>query len=199
MIVVLPCFKISDNSSRGCTLTPFGAGTSGQAAPSEFNLLQFSPLLEALPGVQPKWAIWLYHLTLQMNWSIPKRNFHNSVNWTKCGQFVNPTRDQVTSVVLDKDRLVIPGTKRPAVFLTTGIVSTCNLISPTSNKEGVLIKKIQAIPVIYEYRRLLNFLGARYGKTDLYGYVSPEVALSFSSRKEGAGQSTSPVIVITQR
>lgn len=126
---------------------------------------------------------------------MPNRNFYSSVNFTAFGQFVNPTRDPVTSVVSDKDRLVIPGTRRPAVLLTTGIVLACNLISPTSTNQQVLVKKIQVIPVVYEYRRLINFLGARFGKSDVYGHVSPEVALSFSSRKETAGQSTSPFSV----
>lgn len=114
------------------------------------------------------------------------------MNFTSSGQFINPTRDPITSVANEKDRLIIPGTRRVAVFMTTGIVLACNLISPTSNQQQVLIKKVQVIPVIYEYRRLLNFLGARFGKTDLYGYVSPEIALSFTSRKEGAAGNPSP-------
>ena len=124
-------------------------------------------------------------------------NFYQSVNFTAIGQFVNPTRDLVTCVINDKDRLVIHDTKRPAVFLTTGVVLTCNLISPTSNNQQVLVKKIQVILVVYEYWRLINFLGAWYGKTDLYGYVSPEMALTFLSHKEASGPSTSPFSIAT--
>ena len=198
IVWVLPRFKNSDNSSRVCTLIPFGSGTSGQGAPSEFHLLQYTPLLKALPGLQPKSVVLFLCLTVQINWWMPNRNFYSSVNFTGFGQIVNPTRDPVTFVVNDKDRVVIPGTRRPAVFLTTGVVLTCNLISPTSTNQQVLVKKIQVVPVIYEYRRLINFLGALYGKVDLYGYVSPEVALSFSSRKETAGKSISPFPITSQ-
>lgn len=196
-VYVLPPFKVSDNSFRDCTLISFRSGTSGQAAPSEFHLLQYSALLDALPGVQPKLVIWFQYRIIKIyGWTAP-RNFYQLVNFTAFGQFVNPTRDLVTCVVNDKDHLVISDTRWPAVFLTTGVVLTCNLICPTLNNQQVLVKKIQVIPVVYEYWWLINFLGARYGKTDLYGYVSPEIALTFSSHKEGSGQSMSPFSVAT--
>ena len=121
------------------------------------------------------------------------RNFYHSVNFTASGQFVNPTRDPSTAVIYDNDRLNIPGTKRSAIFLTTGVVSACNIIEPTTNHQQNRIRRIQVIPLAFEYGRMINFFGSLYRKSELYGYVTPDVALSFTSRKEGAGQGKSPL------
>lgn len=114
------------------------------------------------------------------------RNVFNAVNFTGFGQFTNPTRDNTTAVVKDNDRLLIPGTKRSAVLITTGLINSCNVIEPTYNQRD-RVKKLQLLPLAYEYERLLGWFGSLFGRHQLYGYISPEVALTFSTRKEGAG------------
>jgi len=76
--------------------------------------------------------------------------------------------------------------------MTTGIVTECRIVEPTSNAQQVLVRKIDLIPLAYENRRLQNWLGARFGKLDLYTRISPDAALTFATRKEGAGRKDVP-------
>jgi hypothetical protein len=123
---------------------------------------------------------------LLLNLILEYRNVFNSVNFTASGQFVNPTRDNTTVVSKEEGRLVVFGTKRSAVLITTGLISSCNVVEPTYHQDN-RVKRVQLFPLAYEYERLLGWFGSIFGRSQLYGNVTPDVALTFSTRKEGAG------------
>jgi hypothetical protein len=130
------------------------------------------------------------------------RNFSSSVNFMGCGQFLNPTRDNIKSVLREKDRIVLARTasyKPAAVFLTTGVTHNCNLSAPTY-QTTTRVKKILVVPLAYEYERLLGFLGLCFDKQQLYGAVNSELALAFSTRKEAGtsqGKKSQPLFFVT--
>jgi len=117
------------------------------------------------------------------------RNFHYAVNFKGYGQFINPTRDSITTVVKDNDRIVLAqsiGYKPAAVLITTSVIHSCHVFQPTLH-QGFHVKRILVVPLAYEYERLLGWLGLCFGKKQLFGQVNPDVALTFSTRKEGSG------------
>jgi len=122
------------------------------------------------------------------------RNFSSSVNFKGSGQFLNPTRDNIKSILKENDRIVLARTasyKPAAIFMTTGVMHNCNLSAPTYQMT-TRVKKILVVPLAYEYERLLGFLGLCFDKQQLYGAVNAELTLAFSTRKE-AGTSQGKV------
>jgi len=103
---------------------------------------------------------------------------------------INPTRDSTTAAVKDGDRLIIPGNRRPAVLITTGVVFSCNIWEPMQNQRD-RVKKIQVVPLAYEYDRLLGWVGSIFGRKQFYGNVTPDLALGFITRKEASSQGNS--------
>jgi hypothetical protein len=129
-----------------------------------------------------------HHFRDSTDLNIRCRNFASSINFNGSGQFINPTRDSIKAVLKENDRLVIPGTgtyKRPAIFLTTGVVHTCNIVTPTFAQKD-RVKRLQVIPMAHEYERLLGWFGLCFGKRQLYAYVTPDIALTFATRKEAS-------------
>ncbi|KIM38064.1 hypothetical protein M413DRAFT_13028 [Hebeloma cylindrosporum] len=148
---------------QDCQLTPFASAGSSQWG-GDTSLVAYSPLFEDLEDVQA-------------------RNVANAVNFRGCGQFVNPTRDSITTVIKESARIVLASNRRPAVFITAGVVRLSRIFEPmvTSNDR---VRAIQLYPFAYEYQRMLGFIGTAYGKNRFFGQVTPEVALSFQTRKE---------------
>ncbi|KIM35727.1 hypothetical protein M413DRAFT_32284 [Hebeloma cylindrosporum] len=71
--------------------------------------------------------------------------------------------------------------------MTSGLVSECHILEPTYAPDKIhRVKNIKVIPFAYEHQCLLNWLGACFGKRQLYAQVTTDVALTFTTRKEGA-------------
>jgi hypothetical protein len=103
---------------------------------------------------------------------------------------INPTRDKTTAAVKDGDRLIIAGSRRPAVLITTGVIFSCNIWEPMQIQRD-RVKKIQVVPLAYEYERLLGWVGSVFGRKQFYGNVTPDLALGFITRKEASSQGNS--------
>jgi len=178
------------------THTPIALASSFHLHPLQQGNMQGAALTWLCLDIPPFWAFWKAHScgkhyacnSLPLNSRQLKcRNFANAVNFLGSGQMINPTRDSTTAVIKDSDRLVIPGSRRPAVLITTGIVFNCNLWEPVQSQWD-RVRKIQVVPLAYEYERLLGWVGSVFGKKQLYGNVTPDLALGFVTRKEGSSQ-----------
>ena len=112
--------------------------------------------------------------------------------------FINPARASLSTVRLDSKRYVVQDAKRPeanglnAVFLTTGIVTECSLINPTTSwapREGPVgapVKRIRICPFSIEYERTVAFLGNLLDIEQSKSYNGPIYSngLGFATRKE---------------
>jgi hypothetical protein len=134
------------------------------------------------PSLVINFILFLFLINLMLN----HRNVFNAVNFASFGQITNPTRDHTTAIMKDNDCLVIPGTKCSAVLITMGLINCYNIIEPIYNQRD-RVKMLQLFPLAYKYERLLGWFRSLFGRHQLYGYISPDVALTFSTHKEAAG------------
>ena len=180
----------SECKLRICELIPFASASGGQwggAVMVDTALLGYEVVLRVLPKIPAQCVLSpliLHRIVLTMRY----RNFRCAVNFIGSGQIVNPTRDSTTVVIKDNDRIVLSrsgGYKPAAVLITTGVIHSCHLSKPTSH-QGARVKRVLVVPLAYEYERLLGWLGRAFGQERLYGQVTMDVALSFSTRKEAA-------------
>jgi hypothetical protein len=114
--------------------------------------------------------------------------------------FVNPARAALSSVRLDGQRYVIQGvsptivTGQNAVFLTTGVVTECALVTPVASwtsaagQVGPLVKRIRIRPFVLEYERTVAFFGnyLDIGDTNSFGGPVYNNGLGFTTRKDNA-------------
>jgi hypothetical protein len=112
--------------------------------------------------------------------------------------FVNPARAALSSVKLDGQRYVIQGdpltatSGQNAVFLTTGVVTECSLVTPVASwtsaagQVGPLVKRIRIRPFVLEYERTVSFFGnyLDIGDTKSFGGPLYNNGLGFSTRKD---------------
>jgi hypothetical protein len=112
--------------------------------------------------------------------------------------FVNPARTALSSVKLDGQQYVIHGASltvaagQNAVFLTTGVVTECALITPVASwssaagQVGPLVKRIRIRPFVLEYERTVAFFGnyLDIGDTKSFGGPIYNNGLGFTMRKD---------------
>jgi hypothetical protein len=99
--------------------------------------------------------------------------------------FINPTWASPDIVVVDKDHLVWPESRMNAVFLTTGCVSACNLITPAAGiNSSAAAKKLLLFPIEGIFQDALNFFGAKFKVSHAAGQLSNGV-VTYSTKKEG--------------
>lgn len=101
--------------------------------------------------------------------------------------YVNPARIDPTSLAKQGSRLIVRASRQNAVFITTGAVANCNLVSSTTGGSGAYsyrVKNISIFPLSQEYERTISCIGTALGLNEMYGPLS-DIALIFSTRKEG--------------
>jgi hypothetical protein len=119
------------------------------------------------------------------------------VNFDAAYPFVNPARARLSTMKLDGKRYVAQGADtaeasgQNTVFLTTGVVTDCALVTPTASwvsrtgQEGPLVKRIRLRPFAMEYERTAAFLGnfLDIGKSKVYVGPIYHTGLAFATHK----------------
>ena len=122
------------------------------------------------------------------------RRLRSAVRFTESLPFVNPSRAPLSTVQRDGDRVILANAlfrKQSAVFLTTGVVSYCQLITPGNSLTtgNYKIKQILLCPFGVEYERASAFIGGALDIDDYVGQLS-DGNLVFATRGEGFVGST---------
>jgi len=127
------------------------------------------------------------------------RLLENAIKFTAVLPFVNPARAPTSSVKLEGKKYVVQGPTGNnfegfnAVFLTTGVVTECSLLTPTPSwlsaggQQGPAVKRVRLRPFAIELEWTLAFLGhfLDISKTNTFGGPMSTNGLGFSTRKEG--------------
>ncbi len=99
--------------------------------------------------------------------------------------FINPSWASPDIIVVDKDHLVWLDSRMNAVFLTTGCVSACNLITPAAGiNNGAAAKKLLLFLIDHMFQDALEFFGVKFKVTQAAGQLSNGV-VTYSTKKEG--------------
>ena len=86
---------------------------------------------------------------------------------------------------MDKDRLVWHDSRVNAVFLTTGCVSACNLITPAPGvNNSAAAKKLLLFPIEGLFQDGLDFFGVKFKVAQAAGQLNNGV-VTYSTKKEG--------------
>jgi hypothetical protein len=125
------------------------------------------------------------------------RLLQHAVQFSSAMPFVNPSRAPLSVVCLQGGRFVSSETPvQNAVFLTTGIITECSLLSsaeswsPVVGVPGASVQRIRLRPFSAEYDRAAAFFGnlLNTNKSDDYGGPFYDGGLTFVTRKEGANK-----------
>jgi hypothetical protein len=109
--------------------------------------------------------------------------------------YINPLRASPALAVRENDRIVLANTegrRQTAVFLTTGVVSECNLVTPAyfGNTTTYMGRRICIYPFHTEYQRAVAYIGNTLKHRQSYLGLLFNGTLSFSTRKDvGSGSS----------
>ena len=104
---------------------------------------------------------------------ISLRHLQSAICFTHSLPFVNPSRISLDMVQHEADRIVLANNsfkKQAAIFLTTGVVSQCQLITPRNSltSRNYKVKQILLCPFGIEY----ELTGALFGNAlDVNDYV----------------------------
>ncbi len=99
--------------------------------------------------------------------------------------FINPSWASPDIVVVEKDHLVWADSRMNAVFLTTGCVSACNLITPaTGINNSAAAKKLLLFPIEGLFQDALDFFGVKFKVSQAAGQLTNGV-VTYSTKKEG--------------
>jgi hypothetical protein len=99
--------------------------------------------------------------------------------------FINPSWASPDLVVVEKDHLVWADSRMNAVFLTTGCVSACNLITPAAGiNNSAAAKKLLLFPIEGLFQDALDFFGVKFNVSQAAGQLSNGV-VTYSTKKEG--------------
>jgi hypothetical protein len=119
--------------------------------------------------------------------------------------FVNPSCAPLSVVCLQGGRFVSSETPvQNAVFLTTGVITECSLLSsaeswsPVVGVPGASVRRIRLRPFSAEYDRAAAFFGnfLNTNKSDDYGGPFYDGGLTFVTRKEGANKRSSFLLTL---
>ena len=100
--------------------------------------------------------------------------------------FINPTLASPDLVVVNKDHLVWRDTRATAVFFTTGCVSACNLVVPTTTGgvNGAAVKKLFLFPIQDVFDAAIDFFGFKFNVMKVAGQINNAV-VAYATKKEG--------------
>jgi hypothetical protein len=86
---------------------------------------------------------------------------------------------------VEKDHLIWADSRTNAVFLTTGCVSACNLITPAPGiNTSAAVKKLLLFPIEGIFQEALDFFGVKFKVVQAAGQLSNGV-VAYSTKKEG--------------
>jgi hypothetical protein len=86
---------------------------------------------------------------------------------------------------VEKDHLVWADSKTNAVFVTTGCVSACNLITPAAGiNNSAAAKKLLLFPIEGLFQDAVDFFGVKFKVSQAAGQLSNGV-ITYSTKKEG--------------
>jgi hypothetical protein len=124
------------------------------------------------------------------------RRFRKAIRFVSAPPFINPSRASPALVVREVDRIMLANRRQTAVFLTTGIVTECQLITPGyfGNTSTYLGCRICIYPFHTEHQRAAAYIGMALNHKKQYSGPLYNGALSFSTRKDTGSTSgvTSP-------
>jgi hypothetical protein len=108
------------------------------------------------------------------------------INFVSHGCYLNPARINPKAITILMNRVVVRGNQQNAVFISIGVVSTCNLIVPATGgfNQAYNVKNIAIYLFSQEYEHTISLIGTMYNKEQLFGPVV-DGAITFSTRKEG--------------
>jgi hypothetical protein len=112
-----------------------------------------------------------------------------ALNFVSHGFYINPARIAPDLLTKIAGRIGIAKTCQPAVLITTGAVSSCNLVQPVSgsyNQTSYRVRNISIYPFTQEHERTISCVGNVFGQQILYGPIVSG-AMTFSTRREGSG------------
>ncbi|KAF8706958.1 hypothetical protein AX14_013751 [Amanita brunnescens Koide BX004] len=125
-----------------------------------------------------------------------RRRFRKAIRFVSAPPFINPSRASPALVVREVDRIMLANRRQTAVFLTTGIVTECQLITPGyfGNTSTYLGRRICIYPFHTEHQRAAAYIGMALNHKKQYSGPLYNGALSFSTRKDTGSTSgvTSP-------
>jgi hypothetical protein len=92
------------------------------------------------------------------------RCFRNAIRFSQHLPYLNPVCTSLELVMREGDRIVLANTEnccQMAVFLTTGIVSQCQIVNPgwTSSSNATQIRRIALCPFTTKYQRTVSMIG----------------------------------------
>jgi hypothetical protein len=118
----------------------------------------------------------------------------NAIQFQYSYPFVNPSRAPPSIVRLEHGRFVLrnPGYMgQNAVFLMSGLMMECSLISGTSSYGSLIpnVKRIRIMPFTTEYECAVAYFGHHIDMSASDSFVSPiyRNGVVFASKKEGYG------------
>ncbi|KAF8324384.1 hypothetical protein F5887DRAFT_1086609 [Amanita rubescens] len=125
-----------------------------------------------------------------------RRRFRNAVRFQSSLPYINPARASTDLATRDGDRLVLsgPGNRRQnAVFLTTGVVNECQLITPGyfGTSSSYLARRITIYPLHTEHQRTAAFIGNLLNH-ETYLSTLYNGIMSFATRSGNGGATSSP-------
>jgi hypothetical protein len=117
------------------------------------------------------------------------RHFRNAIRFKLELPFINPSCASFDLVARESDRLVLANTGRSlqtAIFLMTGLVSECHLVTPTylGNLHTYMARQICIYGFHTEYQRTVAYIGDALNHDSTYYGPLVNGALSFSTRKD---------------
>ncbi|KAF8351717.1 hypothetical protein F5887DRAFT_912413 [Amanita rubescens] len=125
--------------------------------------------------------------------AVTRRRFRCAIRFRNHSPYVNPSRASPSLVTRDGDRLLLStpapqqGQRQTAVFLTAGIVSQCELVTPgwSGTSNSYQVRRIAVCPFSTEYQRAIAFIGNVMGTKMFLGALS-DGNMIFGTRREGA-------------
>lgn len=92
------------------------------------------------------------------------RRFRSAIQFSQHFPYINPSRASPDLVMREGDHIILAtGEHRwqTAVFLTTGIVSQCQLVEPgwTGSSNATQVRRIALCPFTIEYQHAIAFIG----------------------------------------
>ncbi|KAF8713521.1 hypothetical protein AX14_012974 [Amanita brunnescens Koide BX004] len=125
--------------------------------------------------------------------ALTRRRFRSAIHFVHHLPFVNPARASPSIVNREGGRVLVANSqqhRQTAVFLTTGIVSLCELITP-GWQNSQQVRRISLCPFTIEYQRTIAYIGKVLGIKSFVGALS-DGNIVFSMRPEGTGGPGTP-------
>lgn len=176
---------ITKSHRRKCILVPFSSNAKASDNETMMDLKTFLRTLLSKDDVRlvhypqklTHWNEFLLYCLFSL--------VASALKFTSYAPFINPSLASPDLVAVDKDHLVWEDSRMNAVFLTTGCVSACNLITPAPGiNNSAAAKKLLLFPIEGIFQDALDFFGYKFKITQAAGQIANGV-VTYSTKKEG--------------